>query len=204
MDETSSSSSSARSDESIDRWMKPVVVVEIVVVVLPPSRSSTCDDRGPPTADRTRRVHARAHARTHPDRRTIGPTDRRKDRRGLVCTVRERYVNQILYPKSSDITCPMISDFISDTRDLAAARGRRRTLTCFDGSHTIHATSTRDDVTRLSEPGVSRCVRARVTKKVGWVWKVWVANGPIGSGKNVESSTAVEKPTNHPRAGAGG
>ena len=26
-------------------------------------------------------------------------------------------------------------------------------------------------------------------------------NGPIGSGKNVESSTVVEKPTNHPRAG---
>ena len=70
--------------------------------------------------------------------------------------------------------------------------------------HPRDATSTRDDVTRLSEPGVSRCVRARVTKKVGWVWKVWVANGPIGSGKNVESSTAVEKPTNHPRAGAGG
>ena len=42
-----------------------------------------------------------------------------------------------------------------------------------------------------------------VTKKVGWVWKVWVANGPIGSGKNVESSTAVEKPTNHPRGGRG-
>ena len=53
----------------------------------------------------------------------------------------------------------------------------------------------------MSEPGVSRCVR--VTKKVGWVWKVWVANGPIGSGKNVESSTVVEKPTNHqPPAGA--
>ena len=42
-------------------------------------------------------------------------------------------------------------------------------------------------------------MRACGTKKVGWVWKVWVANGPIGSGKNVESSTVVEKPTNHPR-----
>ena len=62
--------------------------------------------------------------------------------------------------------------------------------------HPRDATSTRDGVSERA-----RCVpvRARVTKKVGWVWKVWVVNGPIGSGKNVESSTAVEKPTNHPR-----